>query len=90
MQSAKKILCKGTYYGVQGTVAFLLTGCTLSTTFLIQTDKHLLSPWRNYHYTLADKNHFIMPEDFCQFGTNLRKGLCNFVTYTASGFSKPQ
>ena len=90
MSSFTKILCRTAYYGIQGTGAVLLTGCTVSNTFRQQVDSHLISPWRNYHYTLSDKTHFCMPEDLCQFKTELSSGMCKFISYTTSGFASPK
>jgi hypothetical protein len=85
-----KMVLKGMCYAVQGTGAFLITGCTISSTFTQQVDSHLISPWRNLHYVFTDLNHFFMPEDLCKFKTELKNGMCDFACYTGSGFTKPK
>ena len=90
MNQAPRILCKIASYTVQGTGAVLLTGCTVSNTFLQQVDQHLISPWRNCHYVMTDLNHFFLPEDLCQFGSELKRGAGKFALYSISGFTEPQ
>jgi hypothetical protein len=73
--------CKIIMNMTSGAAAFLITGCTFSSDFQSEVDRNLISPWRNYHYTLSDFWHFRTQEDMQNYGWSIIRGYRNFGLY---------
>ena len=70
-------VCKGTFYLTGAFVG----GCLVSDTFAKKVDRNLVSPIRNYRFTLENANYWRTSEDLNNFRKDITKGIKRMFEY---------
>lgn len=71
-------------YVLKGSLYFsgaFIGGCIVSNTFAKKVDRNLISPVRNYRYTLENPNYWRTSEDMGSFTSEMCKGIMRMFKY---------